>query len=48
MARAGDTVDLPLAGTRIVFLKAARDTNNELLQLDVFIRGVGRRADSNR
>jgi hypothetical protein len=42
MARAADTVEHPLAGTRIVFLKTARDTNNELLELDVFMRGGGR------
>jgi quercetin dioxygenase-like cupin family protein len=42
MARAGDTVESPAAGTRIVFLKTARDTNNELLELDVFMRGGGR------
>jgi hypothetical protein len=37
MARAADTVEHPLAGTRIVFLKTARDTNTELLELDVFM-----------
>jgi len=42
MVKAGDTIESPLAGSRIVFLKTARDTNDELLQLDFFIKGGGR------
>ena len=42
MARAGDVVEHPLAGTRTVFLKTACDTHGELLELDVFMRGGGR------
>ncbi len=42
MARAGETVEHPLAGTRIVFLRTAHDTDGELLELDVYMRG-GRR-----
>jgi mannose-6-phosphate isomerase-like protein (cupin superfamily) len=42
MARAGDTIESPLSGARIVFLKTARDTNGELLQLDDVMKG-GRR-----
>jgi mannose-6-phosphate isomerase-like protein (cupin superfamily) len=42
MAKVGDTVESPAAGTRVVFQKTARDTNGELLQLDIFMRGGGR------
>ena len=34
MAKAGDTIESPLSGARILFLKTARDTNGQLLQLD--------------
>src|SRR5215218_5868406 len=42
MAKVGDTVESPAAGTRVVFQKTARDTNGQLLQLDIFMRGGGR------
>ena len=42
MAKAGDTIESPLSGARIVFLKTARDTNGELLQLDDVMKGGGR------
>src|SRR5829696_8636391 len=41
MAKAGDTLEHLVTGERIVFLKTARDTNNELLQLDFFMKGGG-------
>ena len=41
MARAGDTIEHPVAAERIVFLKTARDTDGELLQLDFFMKGGG-------
>jgi quercetin dioxygenase-like cupin family protein len=42
MAKAGDTLESPLSGARIVFLKTARDTSVELLQLDDVMKGGGR------
>jgi quercetin dioxygenase-like cupin family protein len=42
MAKAGDTIESPHSGARIVFLKTARDTNGELLQLDDVMQGGGR------
>ena len=42
MANAVDTVESPLSGARIVFLKKSRDTNGEPLQLDDVMRGGGR------
>src|SRR5215203_4441232 len=42
MAKAGDTIESPLSGARIVFLKTARDTSGELLQLDDVMKGGGR------
>ena len=42
MARAGDTIESPPSGARIVFLKTARDTNGQLLQLDDVMKGGGR------
>ena len=42
MAKAGDTIESPLSGARIVFLKTARDTSVELLQLDDVMKGGGR------
>jgi quercetin dioxygenase-like cupin family protein len=42
MAKAGDTIESPLSGARIVFLKTARDTNGQLLQLDDIMKGGGR------
>jgi quercetin dioxygenase-like cupin family protein len=42
MAKAGDTLESPLSGARIVFLKTARDTSGELLQLDDVMKGGGR------
>jgi len=41
MARAGDTLEHPVTGERIVFLKTARDTDGELLQLDFFMKPGG-------
>ena len=42
IAKAGDTIESPLSGARIVFLKKSRDTNGELLQLDDVMKGGGR------
>jgi quercetin dioxygenase-like cupin family protein len=42
MAKAGDTIESPVSGARIVFLKTARDTNGELLQIDDVMQGGGR------
>ena len=39
MARAGDTLEHPVTGERIVFLKTARDTEGELLQVRFFMKG---------
>jgi len=41
-AIAGDTIESPPSGARILFLKTARDTNGELLQLDDVMKGGGR------
>ena len=42
MAKAGDTIESPPTGARILFLKTARDTNGELLQIDDAMKGGGR------
>jgi quercetin dioxygenase-like cupin family protein len=42
MARAGDTIESPVSGARIVFRKTAHDTNGELLQYDEFLKVGGR------
>jgi quercetin dioxygenase-like cupin family protein len=42
MARAGDVIESPLSGVRIVFRKTARDTNGELLQYEEFLKAGGR------
>ena len=42
MAKAGDTIVSPPTGARIRFLKTARDTNGELLQIDDVMNGGGR------
>jgi quercetin dioxygenase-like cupin family protein len=42
MAKAGDTIESPPTGARITFLKPARDTNGELLQVDDVMQGGGR------
>jgi len=42
MAKAGDTIESPHSGARIIFLKTARDTNGQLLQLDDLMKGGGR------
>jgi quercetin dioxygenase-like cupin family protein len=39
--RAGDTLEHPVTGERMVFLKTARDTDGELLQADFFVKGGG-------
>ena len=41
MARAGDTIEHPLTGERIIFLKTGADTNGELLQLEVLFQPGG-------
>jgi mannose-6-phosphate isomerase-like protein (cupin superfamily) len=41
MARAGDTIESPVSGARIVFRKTAHDTNGELLQYDEFLKVGG-------
>jgi mannose-6-phosphate isomerase-like protein (cupin superfamily) len=42
MAKAGDTLESPPTGARIRFLKTARDTNGQLLQIDDVMKGGGR------
>jgi oxalate decarboxylase/phosphoglucose isomerase-like protein (cupin superfamily) len=42
MAKAGDTIESSVSGARILFLKTARDTNGQLLQLDDIMKGGGR------
>jgi quercetin dioxygenase-like cupin family protein len=42
MAKAGDTIESPVSGARIVFLETARDTNGELLRVDDVMQGGGR------
>jgi mannose-6-phosphate isomerase-like protein (cupin superfamily) len=42
MAQAGDTIESPPTGARIRFLKKARDTNGQLLQIDDVMQGGGR------
>ena len=42
MAKARDTIESPVSGARIVFLKTARDTNGELVQLEDVMNGGGR------
>ena len=42
MANAGDTIESPPTGARIRFLKTARDTNGQLLQIDDVMQGGGR------
>ncbi len=42
MAKAGDTIESPLSGARVRFLKTARDTDGELLRLDDVMKGGGR------
>ena len=41
MAKAGDSIESPPIGDRIVFLKTARDTNGELLQFDDYLNVGG-------
>jgi hypothetical protein len=42
MAKAADTIESPLSGAQIVFLKTACQTNGEPLQLNDVMRGGGR------
>ena len=42
MAKAGETIEGPVSGVRIIFLKTARDTNGEVLQIDDVMQGGGR------
>jgi mannose-6-phosphate isomerase-like protein (cupin superfamily) len=41
MAKAGDSIESPPIGDRIVFLKTARDTNGALLQFDDYLKVGG-------
>ena len=43
MAIAGDRIDNPVTGTTITFLKTARDTDGELLQMDYLLRPHARK-----
>ena len=38
MAKAGDVIENPVIGDRVVFLQTSRDTNGALLELDIFAR----------
>ena len=42
MAKAGDSIESPFSGAHIRFLKTARDTNGELLQVEDLMKGGGR------
>ena len=44
MARAGETVENPATGERVMFVKTAADTNGELLVLELTWPRAGRRA----
>ena len=41
MAHAGDTIENPATGERIVFRKTAADTGGELLLFDLFLKPHG-------
>jgi quercetin dioxygenase-like cupin family protein len=41
MAQAGDTIENPVTGERIVFRQTSADTNGELLQFDLYLRARG-------
>ncbi len=41
MARAGDVIEIPRTGERFVFRKTAAETNEDLLEMDFFVRGSG-------
>lgn len=41
MATKGDVIENPITGEKIVFLQTAKDTNGELLELDLFVRPGG-------
>lgn len=41
MAHAGDVIENPVVGGRIIFRKTARETNGELLQFDAFSKPHG-------
>ena len=41
MAYAGQAIENPLSGERIIFLKTAADTNGELLAIDLELRRDG-------
>jgi quercetin dioxygenase-like cupin family protein len=41
MIRAGDTIDNPVTGERIVFRKTSRETNGEAVVIEVFVQPGG-------
>lgn len=41
MAKAGDILEHPVTGEKIIFRKTAKDTNGELMQADVIMRPHG-------
>ena len=41
MIRAGDTIDTPVTGERIVFRETSRDTNGEAVVIDCFVQPNG-------
>lgn len=41
MANKGDVIENPVTGEKIVFLQTAKDTNGELLEVDLFVRPGG-------
>ncbi|CAN5913726.1 hypothetical protein BH23ACT11_BH23ACT11_31020 [soil metagenome] len=41
MAKAGDVIENPVTGERIVFLQTAEETGGELLRADLFVRPGG-------
>lgn len=41
MAKAGDTIDNPITGERVIFLQTGKETEGQLLQIDLSVRPGG-------
>jgi hypothetical protein len=37
MSKKGDVIENPITGEKIVFLQTSKDTNGEILELDLFV-----------
>ena len=44
MARAGETIENPVSGERFTFLRTARDTGGQFLELELAVRPGGSQA----